>query len=229
MQRLQISGLASLVNAMIMTSVFSSGNGLLFSATRTLYGMALRGEAPRVFAKCTKAGIPLYALGATLCWCLLSFLQIGKSSAEVLQWLATLVTAMQLLNYGATAVTYRHFYAALQAQNVDRGTLPYRGRFQPYTSYFAMFGTTIMLLLQGFDLFIADGWSLEYFFLDYIMIAFFVLCFLFWKILKRTKYVKPGTAGINMGDVKKEIDLYESLYVPHQQTKVQAMFNKLFE
>lgn len=229
MQRLQISGLASLVNVLIMTSVFSSGNGLLFSATRTLHGMALRGEAPRVLAKCTKNGVPIYALLATLPWCLLSFLQIGKSSAEVLVWLADLVTACQLLNYGATAVVYRHFYASLQAKGIDRDTLPYKGKFQPYTSYFAMAGTTVMMLLQGYDLFVADGWSTEYFFLDYTMIIFFVVCFMFWKILKKTKYVRPGTADIHLGNTKDEIDLYEALYVPRQETKAGALFNRMFE
>ncbi|CZR55828.1 related to amino acid transporters [Phialocephala subalpina] len=227
MERLQISGLASLVNAMIMTSVFSSGNGLLFSATRTLHGMALKGEAPRFLAKCTKAGVPIYALCATLFWCLLSFLQLGNSSATVLIWLADLVTACQLLNYGATAVVYSYFYASIQAKGIDRNALPYT--FQPYTSYFAMAGTTVILLLQGYDLFVAEGWSIEYFFLDYTMIGFFILCFVFWKVVKRTKYVRPGTADIYLGGTKKEIDLYESLYTPRVETKLGAWFNRFFD
>ena len=36
MQRLKISGLPSLVNALIMTSILSAGNGLLYAAARTL-------------------------------------------------------------------------------------------------------------------------------------------------------------------------------------------------
>jgi amino acid transporter len=229
MERLKISGLTSLVNAMIMTSVFSSGNGLLFSATRTLHEMAIKGEAPHFLSKCTKAGVPIYSLGVTLLLCLLSFLQMGHSSGQVLGWLADLVTACQLLNYGSTAVVYRHFYASLKAQGIDRSTLPYKSKFQPYTSYLAMAGTTVMLLLQWYDLFVAHGWDVEYFFLEYTMIGFFIVCFVFWKVVKRTKYVRPGTADLSLGQTKKEIDTYEALYVSQQETKVGAWFNGLFD
>jgi amino acid transporter len=58
MQRLGIAGLGSVVNAGIMVSLVSAGNALLFSAARTLYGMALDGKAPRVLGVCTKKGIP---------------------------------------------------------------------------------------------------------------------------------------------------------------------------
>lgn len=86
-----------------------------------------------------------------------------------------------------------------------------------------------MLLLQGYDLFVADEWSLEYFFLDYTMIGFFVICSVFWKVLKRTTYVRAGTADLNLGKTKEEIDVYEAMYVPRPETKVDAWFNRLFE
>lgn len=58
MQRLGIAGLGSVVNAGIMLSLLSAGNALLFSATRTLHGMAVEGKAPQFFAYCTKNGVP---------------------------------------------------------------------------------------------------------------------------------------------------------------------------
>jgi amino acid transporter len=66
MQRLKISGLPSLVNALIMTSILSAGNGLLYSAARTLHGMSLEGHAPRIFSRCTKQGVPIWALAFSL-------------------------------------------------------------------------------------------------------------------------------------------------------------------
>lgn len=33
------------------------------------------------------------------------------------------------------SVTYVYFYRALKAQGVDRKTLPYYGRFQPYCKF----------------------------------------------------------------------------------------------
>ncbi|KXJ87270.1 amino acid permease [Microdochium bolleyi] len=219
MNRLQIPFLPHLTNALIMTSIFSAGNGILFSATRVLHGMSLSGHAPRIFSKCTKAGVPIYALFFALSFCLLAFLQSSRSSAKVMTYLVDLVTCCQLLNYGFTAFTYRHFYASLQQQGVDRGSLPYRGRWQPYTSYYAMGGTLIMLIFSGWSLFTDGGWDVMWFFLDYGMIAFFVLAYAGWKIVKRTKYVRPGTADLSLGGLKEEIDTYETLHEPRKQSK----------
>ncbi|KAF2642622.1 amino acid permease [Massarina eburnea CBS 473.64] len=220
MKRLQVSGLPHLVNALIMTSIFSAGNGLLFSATRVFYGMSLQGYVPRIFSHCTKAGVPIYALAVSLSFCLLAFLQVSKSSSEVLVYLVDLVTCCQLLNYGSTAVTYRHFFAALKKQGIARDTLPYKGRFQPYTSYYAMGGTLFMLLAAGYSLFMTGGWDVMWFFLDYGMIGFFIVAFIAWKIIHRTKYVRPGTADISLGGLKEEIDEYEAFCAPYQPSKV---------
>jgi yeast amino acid transporter len=230
MQRLHVSeALASIVNALIMTSIFSAGNGLLFAATRTLHGMALEGHAPRFFGKCTNAGVPIYALFLSLSICLLAFLQVNNSSYAVIGYLIGLVTACQLLNYGATAVVYRHFYAALQKQGISRDTLPYKGRFQPYTSYVAMFGTAFMLLASGYNLFLTGGWDLKWFFLTYSMIGFFVVLFIGWKLWFKTTYVRPGTADISIGGLKDEIDEYEALYMPRPRGKALRVLGKVFD
>lgn len=229
MQRLHISSnLGSLVNALIMTSVFSSGNGLLFSATRSLHGMSLSGEAPRFLSICTQAGVPIYALLVSLAFCLLAFLQVSSSSADVINWLVDLVTCCQLINYFCVALTYRHFYAALGKQGVERDTLPYRGRCQPYASYVAMAGTFLMSLLLGYDVFITDNWSTMYFFLDYTMIGFFIVCFVAWKLVRKTRYVWPGTADLTLGGLKGEIDAYEAVHVPRPQGRFGTLLDKVF-
>ncbi|CDM28994.1 hypothetical protein DTO013E5_1217 [Penicillium roqueforti] len=229
MQRLKINGLPSLVNALIMTSIFSAGNGLLFSATRTLHGMSLEGHAPRFFSWCTKAGVPLWALLFSLSFCLLAFLQVSSSSANVMNYLVDLVTCCQLINYLCTAATYRHFFSSLKRQGISRDTLPYKGRFQPYTSYFAMGGTLFMLLAGGYDVFIKGGWDVMWFCLDYAMIGFFIVLFLFWKIVFRSRYVWPGTADLSLGGIKEEIDQYEAALIPREQGLVDKVVGKIFE
>ncbi|KAK1979368.1 amino acid permease [Colletotrichum cereale] len=229
MNRLQIHVLPHIVNALIMTSVFSAGNGLLFSATRVLHGMSLTGYAPTIFSWCTKGGVPLYALLFSLSFSLLAFMQLGSSSAEVLVYLVYLITCCQLLNYGFTALTYRHFYSALEKQGIDRDTLPYKGRFQPYTSYIAMGGTLFMLLAAGYELFLTGGWDVMWFFLDYGMIGFFILAFVGWKLFFKTRYVRPGTADISLGGLKEDIDQYEALYVAREPGRVGRLINKVFE
>jgi len=60
--RAGISGLPHLINACIFTSAFSAGNSFLFCSSRVLYGLSLRGQAPKFFSYCTKNGLPLYSV-----------------------------------------------------------------------------------------------------------------------------------------------------------------------
>lgn len=66
MEHLGIRVLPHIVNAMVLTSVFSAGNSYVFCASRTLYGLALEGKMPRFLTKCTRSGVPIYCVSVTL-------------------------------------------------------------------------------------------------------------------------------------------------------------------
>lgn len=107
MDRLRIPILPHIVNAMILLAVFSAGNSYVYCASRTLFGLALDGRAPRFFTTCTKTGVPIYCVGAVLLVALISFLQVSNSAAVVLDWIVSLVCYMfnpwTLLNLTAIA------------------------------------------------------------------------------------------------------------------------------
>src|SRR6266550_2627112 len=91
-----------IINACIFTSAFSAGNSFLFAASRILYGLALRGQAPGIFTYCTGNGLPIVAILSTVsaprgirrrmfiiviqsCFSLLSFMSVKSGSETVLQ------------------------------------------------------------------------------------------------------------------------------------------------
>lgn len=53
-----LRGIPSLVNAVVITSAWSSSNQALLSGTRVLYGLALKNQAPRIFLRTTVWGVP---------------------------------------------------------------------------------------------------------------------------------------------------------------------------
>lgn len=188
MTNLGVKGLPHVVNALLITSIFSAGNTLTYCATRSLYGLALEGRAPAFLAK-TKRGVPLYSYAVVMCFPLLSFLQIGSSSSEVLGWLVSLITAGALIDYLVMCVTYVNFYNACKLQGVDRRTLPYTGYFQPYCAYIGIFFLSIILLFYGYVAF--RPWSVEAFFQNYTMQLAAPVLYFGWKLLKRSKIVHP--------------------------------------
>jgi amino acid transporter len=59
MNRLKIVILPDIVNAMVLASAFSAGNSYVYCASRSLFGLALEGKAPKFLTKCTKNGVPV--------------------------------------------------------------------------------------------------------------------------------------------------------------------------
>lgn len=90
MKRAGVKGLPHFVNVCLVLSAFSAGSSLMYSASRMLYGMALRGYAPRFFAMTTRRGLPLYALILTTCFYPLAFMSLSDGASTVFNWLSNL-------------------------------------------------------------------------------------------------------------------------------------------
>ena len=92
MNRLRITVMPDIVNALVLSASFSAGNSYVYCASRSLFGLALEGKAPKIFTRCTRNGVPIYCVGLVLLISLLSFLQVSNSSAVVLSWFVNLVS-----------------------------------------------------------------------------------------------------------------------------------------
>jgi len=52
MNRLRIQVLPDIVNALVLASAFSAGNSYVYCASRSLFGLALEGKAPKILTRC---------------------------------------------------------------------------------------------------------------------------------------------------------------------------------
>ncbi|KZT00581.1 general APC amino acid permease [Laetiporus sulphureus 93-53] len=188
-QRAGISALPSVINALIFTSAFSAGNSFLFSSSRILYGLALRGQAPRFLTHCTKKGLPIVSVLVCSCFAFLSFMSVSSGANTVFLWLQNLSTTSGFFSWGAMCVTYLRFYKGLKVQGIDRKQLTYWNRLQPYLAIWSIFWLTIFILITGYAVF----WSFNAsdFLTDYISLPLFLGAYVFWKVVKRTKYWRP--------------------------------------
>ncbi len=78
---------ASLMNAVILSAVLSAGNSSLYASTRMLYSMAKEGQAPRIFAKLNKRGVPVAGMILTCAIGTLAFLASFFGDGIVYIWL----------------------------------------------------------------------------------------------------------------------------------------------
>ncbi|KAH8819237.1 AAT family amino acid transporter [Xylogone sp. PMI_703] len=189
MTNLGIDVLPHIVNALLVTSIFSAGNTYTYCATRTLYGLALEGRAPKFLRKCTRQGVPIFCFVVVMAFPFLSFLQLSNSSATVLTWMINLATAAGIIDYIVMCVTYICFYRACVAQGFDRSKLPYTGWFQPYCSYIGLAWMICIVSCYGYPSF--KPWNIDTFFTDYTMVFVSPVLFIGWKLIKRTRFLRP--------------------------------------
>ncbi|KAK5166059.1 uncharacterized protein LTR77_008320 [Saxophila tyrrhenica] len=195
----QIPVLPSIINAVIVSSAASSANASLFVGSRYLFGLAQNKQAPRIFLKCTKSGIPIYGVGFTAIWSGLAYMCLSAESTTVFGWFISLGTVAVLFTWCSICVAYLRFRQALVRQNVDRANLPYKSRFQPWAAWFPLCYFGAIILLNGWEVFTKDRWSVEIFLTSYIGIPIYFGTYLLWKVWKRTSLVDPAEADIWSG------------------------------
>jgi amino acid transporter len=211
MSNLGIEVLPSVTNALLVTSIFSAGNSYVYCASRSLYAMSIDGHAPKMFQKCNKNGVPVYAFALTMLFPLLSFLSIGSGTAAVIKWLANLTQASQMINYIGMSVVYLFFYRALKVQGISRDTLPYKGWWQPFCGWFGLATMTFTVIMYGYTTFLPGWWNTGTFFSYYTMCFVSPLLGIGWKLIKKTKIVKPEEADLIWD--RPLIDAYEAALV----------------
>lgn len=211
MKNLKIGGLPHVVNALLITSIFSAGNTYTYCATRSLYSLAIEGRAPRFLRKVTRNGVPIYCFAIVMIFPFLSFLQLSDNSAKVLTWLTNIITAGGVINYIMMCITYLCFFNACKAQGLDRKTLPYCGYFQPYGTWIALAFEIAVVFVYGYSTFLPGAFTVESFFTYYTMLLLLPITFGGWKLLKRTKWLKAHEVDL-VWDAP-IIDAYEASFL----------------
>ncbi|KAI4725134.1 amino acid permease [Aureobasidium sp. EXF-10728] len=212
MNRLRIRVLPDIVNAMVLASAFSAGNSYVYCASRSLYGLALEGKAPKILTRTTRRGVPIYCTLVVLCIALLAFLQVSANAATVLKWFINLVTASQLINYAVMCMTFIFWKRACDAQGFDRNSLPFKGWGQPYLAWYGFIGCIVMAFVGGYSVFLPGKWDVPTFIFSYFMIGLFPVLFVGWKLIKRTKWTRAVDVDLR-GEVD-EIEEYQATFVP---------------
>lgn len=185
----------------------------MYSASRNLYGLAITGNAPKIFARCTKRGIPIYAVIAVACGTLVSFMVVSDNSAKVFDWFLTVTTLSSLFNWLTLFLATIRFRKAFLAQGLVPADMPFTSPFMPYAAYYGCGMVTFFILICGFDVFFPENWSGKNFMSAYCGVLLFAVPFIGHKVysfyVKGERMRPPHEIDIYTG--KAEVDEYERL------------------
>lgn len=197
--RAGIAAAASIMNAVILTSVLSCGNSGMYASTRMLYSMAMEKKAPKLFGKVNKRGVPINALILTTAVGMLAFLGSLIGAGTVYLWLVNASGVAGFIAWIGIALSHYKFRKAYIAQGHSLDELKFKAYLYPFGPLLAF----AMCLIIVFGQFYANAdFTLLGFVVAYIGAFLFILLFLIHKIVKKTKSVKATEADLSQGFAK---------------------------
>ncbi|THH21448.1 hypothetical protein EW146_g85 [Bondarzewia mesenterica] len=168
-----IKALPSIVNACLLTSAWSAASSDLYTSSRALYGLAVAGNAPKIFARTTKSGLPWAALCCSTAFAFLAYMGVTTGSGKVFNWFANMTSVAGLLTWFGIAVTYIRFHKGFKQQGFDRSKLPYASKLQPYAAWYAAIACFVICFFSGFSVFLKGNWDSATFATNYIPLMLF--------------------------------------------------------
>ncbi|KAF1970616.1 hypothetical protein BU23DRAFT_473516 [Bimuria novae-zelandiae CBS 107.79] len=209
-----IKHLPGIVNACILLFTFSASNSDLYIASRTLYGLAERGHAPKIFKWTDTRGVPVPALVISAVFCCSAFMNAASNSATVFSYFVNLVSIFGLCAWISLLVTHIFFVKARRAQGITNEMMPFVAPLGLWGSYFALFFCVVIALTKNFAVFTRGSYgNFDYknFITGYLAIPIYLICIFGYKIFMKSHRVRPHEADFYTG--KDEIDREEEAFL----------------
>ncbi len=195
-ERAGVLAAASLMNAVILTSILSAGNSGMYASTRMLYSLAREGKAPRIFAHTNRRGVPIAALAATAAvgaFCFLTSL-IGDGGAYV--WLVNASGLAGFITWMGIAWSHYNFRRAYVIQGHDVADLPFKAAWFPLGPIVALLMCAVVIIGQNYEALTghADATTLL---ASYIGLPVFLALWLVHKLVTGSRGVRLEEADLS--------------------------------
>ncbi|KAI0784619.1 amino acid permease [Abortiporus biennis] len=222
-QHAGIKGLPSVINAALLTSAWSAASSDLYSSSRAIYGLAANGNAPKIFLKTTRHGLPWVAVAFQSSFGLLAYMGIKAGSGRVFGWFGNMTSIAGLMSWFGISIIYIQFYKGLKAQGFDRKTLPYRSPLQPFAAYYAATLCLLICILSGWSVFLKDNWATDFFVTNYLPLIAFPILYVGARLRWRTRFKNPSEMDFETGLDEIEAASYDD----SPKTKWQKLWAKV--
>ncbi|KAF9251055.1 hypothetical protein DTO027I6_1682 [Penicillium roqueforti] len=179
-QNAGISGLPSVMNAIITISVISVANSATYGSSRTIQSLASRGMAPRFMAYIDKGGRPLYCIILQIAFGLLAFINEAPSGSTIFDWLLALSGISDFFIWGSICLAHIRFRSAWAHNGHSVNELAYAAPLGVVGSYIGL-GLNILCLIAEFYVSVASK-DAETFFMNYIAAPLVILLFVVWLL-----------------------------------------------
>ena len=209
-----INAIPSVVNAVVITSAWSSSNQALLSGTRVLYALALKRQAPSIFLRTTSWGVPYVCVLLQTAFMFLGFMALSQGALTVFYWFVNLTACGVLISWISILINHQRLLLAMQKQSLPMSLLPWHNSWTAFSTPVALVLCIIILFTAGFETFTVGNWSTSNFVSSYLDIPLVLIAFAIWKLVKKTRFVSLADIPL-----KEAFDEMERKPEPPEPTK----------
>jgi amino acid transporter len=169
---------------------------------------------------------------------------VQAGSGKVFNWFANMTAIAGLLTWFGISVTYIRFYAGMKVQGIDRATLPFASRLQPYAAWYAAIWCLIICFVgvsgafhpqldidpncftqfSGWSVFLRGEWVTADFITSYLPFVAFPILYLGARFWKRSRPVSASEMDFYTNIAEIEASTYDE---PPPKNRVEAFWQWL--
>nr|EAD9782604.1 amino acid permease [Listeria monocytogenes] len=185
---------ASVMNAVILTSVLSAGNSGLYASTRMLWAMARDKKAPKFLGKVNRRGIPMAALIVTTIVGAMTFITtLTENGTVIYTWLLSASGLTGFIAWVGIAISHYRFRNAFIKQGHDLSELKYKAKFFPFGPILALILCILVIVGQDYAAFLKPEFTNPAWWqkigISYIGLPIFLVFWLSFKFTNKTKVI----------------------------------------
>lgn len=199
-ERAGLAFAASVMNAVVLTSLLSAGNSGLYASTRMLWSMAKDKQAPQFLAKVNRRGIPMNALILTTLIGGLAFLT-SIFGDHVFTWLLNASGLTGFIAWIGIAISHYRFRLAYVAQGGDLNKLKYKAKWFPLGPILSFVLCMGVIAGQNYQAFLSGSIDWYGVAVSYIGLPIFLAIWIGYKIYHKTKLISLKDCQFDKSDV----------------------------
>lgn len=218
-QQAGISGLPSVMNAVITIAVLSVANSATYGSSRTIQALAEHKMAPKFLAYIDKKGRPIWCIALQILFAFLAFINEAKEGETIFTWLLALSGISNFFVWGSICLAHIRFRQAWKYHGRDVKELAFAAPFGVAGSAIGFF-LVFLCLMATFYVAVAPM-SAMVFFENYLAAPIVIFLIIVWGVygyfnkdptLERGVWflkVKDMDVFSNMRDTALDVDLAE--------------------
>ena len=187
--RVGIAFAASVINAVILTSLLSAANSGIYTTSRMLFSMAEDKQAPRFLSKLNKTTkLPLVSLFVTFMIVLLIII-IAQFKSDIVFSLLNIIGSLVIVVWASSIVAQIRLRSAIKKQNKNPDeVLPYKAPFYPLGPIIVIIALLFLFIGNSIGAILAGDISVLIRNLSPMIIL--AIIYFVHKLLRQTKIVK---------------------------------------